>query len=992
MCEAMVSRSEAVLIVTILGARASHDACVALLCPMRTLTRRESQREGDIMHTASKTRWRASAWGTLLLGCALVGAASGACGDGGGTGGSTSTGATTGSGGQGTGGGASTSSSTGAGGSGPVCATPIVGPTRGSAIAITSNDARLVTVNRDAGTVTVLSVDYGSGAPVMTVVKEIAVGAEPWQVAINGCDDTAYVVTRKDQKLVEITGLDSASPAVGRSVAVGSEPTALALTPHDAKIYVSNWVDGTLSVVDPATMTVTGTVDLNPAIVQTGALGAVTPRASLAHPRALAVTNSGGASDDAEKVYATEWFAVRTGPEDATGTSSDHNWKGLLYEVDVGTGAVSTIDLPAITDTGFLDAKGQATGCFPNQIGSVTIDGGFAYVSSTCASPVGPVGVFQRGACTTSANCASFGVGSTCTQGVCTLQCLQDADCGPLAAAGDCQLPAGTCKPTVDNAKTTTHPAVTIVDLAAKTATTTALDKRYQTKAAANGFPLRVPLLPTDIGFHGQFAYVTGEGADGAFRMQIDAGAISDVGSSANNFIDLRTTSDGTIRLPIGVAMAHGSAFAFVADDGNRDVTALDLGAQTVANATTAVTTHSTALPAPGSPDESVLRGKRFFNTGLGRWSLRGQAWGSCGACHVDGLTDDVTWYFARGPRQTISLDGSFASADGTDQRILNWSGIFDEVADFEGNVRGVSGGVGAIVSATSTPPATSDRINTATTTPPQQGLQGSSTATADPNGSANPHSVIGDWSDITAWVKTVRSPRRPTNLVAADVAAGKLLFGAGQGNCVGCHSGAKWTVSTVFYKPNNLFNDVTGGTSSSSLSETGYAVALNNFPSTLLPSTVAANQFDRVGSAAFEQLACAVRPVGTIGALSGAVPTGVSPAAVGVLELRQDMKTGAQGSGLLGGEPSAGFNPPSLLGMQVGAPYFHAGNARTLEEVFDDLFLKHHQSPVAQVFAPGPTEVRELVAYLLSIDETEPPFAIPAKGATGGDLCVAPN
>jgi cytochrome c peroxidase len=29
------------------------------------------------------------------------------------------------------------------------------------------------------------------------------------------------------------------------------------------------------------------------------------------------------------------------------------------------------------------------------------------------------------------------------------------------------------------------------------------------------------------------------------------------------------------------------------------------------------------------------------------------------------------------------------------------------------------------------------------------------------------------------------------------------------------------------------------------------------------------------------------------------------------------------------------GFSPPSLLGIQTGAPYFHGGNARTLEEVF---------------------------------------------------------
>ena len=102
-----------------------------------------------------------------------------------------------------------------------------------------------------------------------------------------------------------------------------------------------------------------------------------------------------------------------------------------------------------------------------------------------------------------------------------------------------------------------------------------------------------------------------------------------------------------------------------------------------------------------------------------------------------------------------------------------------------------------------------------------------------------------------------------------------------------------------------------------------------------------------------FEQLQCILRPVGTIVA-NGAVPTGVSPAAVNVLELRQDMVTGAQGAGGVNASDfTTGYNIPSLLGVQVGAPYFHAGNARTLEEALSSTFQGHYQSPVAQVFSP---------------------------------------
>jgi YVTN family beta-propeller protein len=866
-----------------------------------------------------------------------------------------------------------------------------------------------------------MAVDYTGGQPSLTKTAELMVGGEPWQVVIDGCDSTAYVVLRKDQKVVEITDLKG-TPAVGKSVAVGSEPTSLALTPNNTKLYVSNWVDGTLSVVDPVGMTVTATVDLNTTIAATGLLGTVTARPALAHPRAIAITNNGDTSDADESVLVTEWFAVRTGPESATLTNSDHNWKGLLYKVNVGTGVATTLDLPPVNDTGFQDAKNQATGCFPNQVASVTIDGGFAYVTSTCASPVGPTGVFQKGACALDAQCPGAAAGS-CVNGACKGSCAVDADCGFGSKAGACNLVnGGVCAPDTENAKTTTHPAVTIIDLGTGTGATTNLDKLFASAASTmTGMAsARMPLLPTDMDFRPGFGYVASEGADAVFRLAITAGAITKVGGASNNFIDARPVGNGKVHLPIGVVTSKTKGVAFVANDGTRDVTALDLNSQAIATGTPSVLA-STALPAAGSQAESELNGKRFFITGLGRWSLAGAAWGSCAACHIDGLTDNVTWYFARGPRQTVSLDGTFASADPTDQRILNWTGIFDEVADFEGNVRGISGGVGAIVKtkpvactvatqATDCPnslvcnPVTllcnidvKDRINTFAEVPSQQGLQGSSAEIADPAGtSTHPHSVIPDWVDVNNWVKTIRSPRKPTNLTAADVTAGKAIFGdPTKGNCIGCHSGAKWTISKRFYTPNDNANDAFPGSVHvpPSLSLVNWNKPVAGFPAALFPSTTAnAKQFMRSGAPpGFEQIQCILRPVGTIKA-NGAVPTGVSDPMVNVLELRQDMVTGGQGAGGTNANDfTVGFNPPSLLGMQVGAPYFHAGNARTLEEVFATIFVGHHQSPVAQVFNPTATDIKQLVAYLLSIDESEPTIAIPAAGAAGGNICAYP-
>src|SRR5262249_26482367 len=156
-------------------------------------------------------------------------------------------------------------------------------------------------------------------------------------------------------------------------------------------------------------MTVTGTIDLNQTLADTGMLGPVTPRPALAHPRAIAITNDGDLVDTDETVLVTEWFGQRTAPE--TAVTADVTHSGLVYRFTTGGGTPTTITLPPVMSTGFPDHTGSNTGCYPNQIASITIDGARAYATSTCASPRGPLGVFQRGACTSNANC---GAPATC--------------------------------------------------------------------------------------------------------------------------------------------------------------------------------------------------------------------------------------------------------------------------------------------------------------------------------------------------------------------------------------------------------------------------------------------------------------------------------------------------------------------------------------------------------------------------------------------------
>ena len=111
------------------------------------------------------------------------------------------------------------------------------------------------------------------------------------------------------------------------------------------------------------------------------------------------------------------------------------------------------------------------------------------------------------------------------------------------------------------------------------------------------------------------------------------------------------------------------------------------------------------------------------------------------------------------------------------------------------------------------------------------------------------------------------------------------------------------------------------------------------------------------------------------------------------MLEVKQDMASGAQGAGgTSANDFTTGFNIPSLLGLQVGAPYFHAGNARSLEEMFNNAIFAGHYQSLAAVFSPTATQTRQLVAYLLSIDPSTTAPALPTMPSNeGGDLCHYP-
>ncbi len=811
-------------------------------------------------------------------------------------------------------------------------------PTQGSAIVLSSDDTIAVATNRQANTVSVLSVTTGA-TPATTRTALIDVpNAEPWAAVIGNDDDTAYVVLRATNQVARIRTLRGTPTIDPVRVSTGSEPTGIAISPTGRFLYVPCWAEGNVTVIDTRTFTVSQTIGLNDDLVATGDLGTVAARPALAHPRAVIVTNDGDTDDSDETVWVTEYFGQnRTSGLPADDSRFDLAREGIVYRFSAVAGAgLDPVRIAPVADTGFTDAAGATTGCFPNQLQTAAISNGRLYVSGVCASPRGPTG-----------------------------PTLDPATNLPVAG------PTGTA-----NFKTQVHTTLFVVDLATgaerpseRVVLTRAFQNRYDAMSVADDATRRVPLIATDFAFvpASGIGYLTSYGTDAVFRVSFAAdGSLTEVGATAGHFINLAPAGGAPAgRLPMGIAIANAGGTALTINETTRNVSVISLATQSVVTAV-----EASPPPATGSPEEHEIEGRRFFVTGLGRWSLRGQGWNSCESCHGDGLTDNVTWFFARGPRQSTSLDGSYDSADPSERRVFNWTGIFDEMHDFELNTRGNSGGIGAIVDAVSMPAGVANRVHFDGSLPVPAGQTPTLTPQAGLNGAVRSiASTLPDWDRIEAYVQSIRSPHAPTGLATADVDAGRMLFAAN--NCAGCHGTTMWTNSRVFWTPNEANNAAAG-----LLRTTNYTAAAA-FPAALNPPTSGAGRSASLRfpagatAAANDQIQCVLRAVGTFPA-TGTAPTLPAGSPVAALEVRANMTAAAQGL--------SGFNPPSLLGGVTGAPYFHAGNARTLEEVFDPAFNAHTRALSENFLQTGDraAQVRQIVAYLLSIDESTAAPATP--------------
>src|SRR6516225_6523402 len=120
-------------------------------------------------------------------------------------------------------------------------------PTRSTTIALTSDEQRLVVVNREANSVSIIRVKNINGGDVSNKIAEIPVGEEPRCVAIHPSDRAAYV-TNAISGTISVVNLNQHT--VVTELAVGTEPRGCALTADGSLLYVANHTEGTVSIID----------------------------------------------------------------------------------------------------------------------------------------------------------------------------------------------------------------------------------------------------------------------------------------------------------------------------------------------------------------------------------------------------------------------------------------------------------------------------------------------------------------------------------------------------------------------------------------------------------------------------------------------------------------------------------------------------------------------------------------------------------------------
>ena len=226
---------------------------------------------------------------------------------------------------------------------------------RSSTIAISEDNAHVAMVNPDDGSLSVFATSDNSRS------AKLGTGGNPSSVVIAADNKTAYVANRADGTVVKISGIDGGTPSIAAMAQVGAEPAGLALSPSGKRLFVAEFAQSRVSVIDTATMTVSASINID-------------------RPRAVLVTNNGDKNDADEQLVVSQYYGVPVPGREA----KDDGRTGLVSTFSLGDlSRLKDITLSPI-DSGFTVTTS------PNQLASMAVAANRVYITSVSASPEGP--------------------------------------------------------------------------------------------------------------------------------------------------------------------------------------------------------------------------------------------------------------------------------------------------------------------------------------------------------------------------------------------------------------------------------------------------------------------------------------------------------------------------------------------------------------------------------------------------------------------------
>ncbi|UTY59274.1 beta-propeller fold lactonase family protein [Massilia sp. erpn] len=805
------------------------------------------------------------------------------------------------------------------------------GTSHSSAIALSDDGRLLWSINPDSDEVTVIRTDT------LVVIKTIAVGRNPQSVALSPNGQYAYVTNAGDGT-VSFIKIRSSDPDkfvaaldsnIGKNgqLTTGSEPRGVVVSSDGRMVFVANSSQDSITAIDATTNRVVESY-----LVGDSACNDVDDERHF-QPTALAI------SPNNRYLFVTRFlsFTSREGVQ-----ASELGKEGIVCRLTVElarSGAITLRDPTPIRMApqiaGFNDPAGKARYAFPNQLQSVVLRDGTAYLPNIAASPTGPIHY------------------ATTTQAF--INAITDVESTPKDA-GALNLHLGGRVP----------------------------EKNKQELYFAN---------PNAIGFtttKGEgYAYVTSGGSDLLVKLRVlqDGQLVFTENGSTTRYVDLNdpdepsTSGFNAGKNPIGLAINAKENIAYVLNYVSRNVSVVDLDSDRVVKVI-----PTSALPAPGSQEEKKLVGAELFfssrgnfvnPSGLGnsrnRLSEKGRQ--SCASCHPSGLTDGVVWQFNTGPRKTLAINGTFNPRDPSDQKIINASAIFDEVQDADFNTRltsspGMLKTPRACVTTPGYPEITESKVD------PDHGLVLGEhhefrkaacvmTQFSVPNSTRAQATVlfpgsnveIGALDALKEWQQYgVRTPMRAmterelrakggdakAGVNAERIAEGRRIFK--EYGCNSCHNGGKWSTSSRNFalppEPDDIAKEAASSGANQFQFLYKYLRDIGSYNLNVAGSDNMISGFDAIGGAELDT--------------------------AGLKALGYDHDGDGKGSG---------YNIPSILGTYSVPPYYHNGACETLRCVVSDRNHRDAGSHSGSKAALDKKEIASLVKFLQSIDASTAPF-----------------